>query len=153
MGCTCSREGTKIIVNQRMPGLNQFIIKIHIPKSENVKILFYNSAFDKEPIIDLINFFFFNSTADDELDANFISSFNRKTDSFDYYIQRLAGYEIENESEPKKGKVWNCYINKEKVDWTYMCNNNRIISAKDELELVYEENETDVNNKNLVTSE
>ena len=45
------------------------------------------------------------------------------------------------------------YINKEKVDWTYMCNNNRIISAKDELELVYEENETDVNNKNLVTSE
>ena len=153
MGCTCSREGTKIIVNQRMPGQNQFIIKIHIPKSENVKILFYNSAFDKEPIIDLINFFFFNSTTDDELDANFISSYNRKTDSFEYYIQRLAGYAIENEVEPKKGKMWNCYINKEKVDWTYMCNNNRIISSKDELELIYEENETDVNNKNLVTSE
>ena len=64
MGCTCSREGTKIIVNQRMPGLNQFIIKIHIPKSENVKILFYNSAFDKEPIIDLINFFFFKCIPD-----------------------------------------------------------------------------------------
>lgn len=147
MGCTCSRDGTKIIVNQKLTGHNQFLLKIHIPDTDNIKILFYNSPFDKEPIIDLINFFFFNHSSDEELDANFISVYNRLTDTFEYYIQRLAGYEIENETNPLKGKCWNCYINKKKVPWTFLCTNNRIISSKDELDLVYECNEDDQSSK------
>ena len=39
--------------------------------------------------------------------------------------------------------MWNCYINKEKIDWTYVCNNNRVISMNDEVELRYEEGPKD----------
>lgn len=87
-----------------------------------------------------MNGFLFTSSTDVDLDANFISIYN---DTFDYYIQRIGGYELENEDEPNKGKMWNCYINKEKIDWTYECNNNRVISIQDEVELRYEDGPKD----------
>ena len=143
MGCACSRDSTKIIINRRPLANKQFILKIYLPEHIQPKVLFYNSEIDKEPIIDLMNSFLFTSAIDDDLDANFISIYNKYTDSFDYYIQRIGGYEIENEEEPNKGKMWNCYINKEKIDWTYVCNNNRVISMNDEVELRYEEGPKD----------
>ena len=143
MGCACSRESTKIIINRRPLANKQFILKIYLPEHIQPKVLFYNSEIDKEPITDLMNSFLFTSAIDDDLDANFISIYNKYTDSFDYYIQRIGGYEIENEEEPNKGKMWNCYINKEKIDWTYVCNNNRVISMNDEVELRYEEGPKD----------
>ena len=143
MGCACSRDSTKIIINRRPLANKQFILKIYLPEHIQPKVLFYNSEIDKEPITDLMNSFLFTSAIDDDLDANFISIYNKYTDSFDYYIQRIGGYEIENEEEPNKGKMWNCYINKEKIDWTYVCNNNRVISMNDEVELRYEEGPKD----------
>lgn len=143
MGCACSRDSTKIIINQRPLANKQFILKIYLPEHIQPKVLFYNSEIDKEPITDLMNAFLFTQAIDDDLDANFISIYNKYTDSFDYYIQRIGGYEIENEEEPNKGKMWNCYINKEKIDWTYECNNNRVISMNDEVELRYEEGSKD----------
>ena len=116
MGCACSRDSTKIIINRRPLANKQFILKIYLPEHIQPKVLFYNSEIDKEPITDLMNSFLFTSAIDDDLDANFISIYNKYTDSFDYYIQRIGGYEIENEEEPNKGKMWNCYINKEKID-------------------------------------
>ena len=152
MGCNCSRDGTKIIISQKNKGNNQFVLKIHTPDSENVKILFHYSINDRETIINLFNSFFFSNYQEDELDANFISVYNKESDSFEYYIQRLAGYSIENEDNPKKGKMWNFYINKEKVDWTFSCNNNRIISSKDELDLKFEGESETVNNTNSYES-
>ena len=143
MGCACSRDSTKIIINRRPLANKQFILKIYLPEHIQPKVLFYNSEIDKEPITDLMNSFLFTSAIDDDLDANFISIYNKYTDSFDYYIQRIGGYEIENEEEPNKGKMWNCYINKEKIDWTYVCNNNRVISMNDEVVLRYEEGTKD----------
>ena len=55
MGCNCSRDGTKIIISQKNKGNNQFILNIHIPDSENVKVLFHNSINDRETIINLFN--------------------------------------------------------------------------------------------------
>ena len=143
MGCACSRDSTKIIINRRPLANKQFILKIYLPEHIQPKVLSYNSEIDKEPITDLMNSFLFTSAIDDDLDANFISIYNKYTDSFDYYIQRIGGYEIENEEEPNTGKMWNCYINKEKIDWTYVCNNNRVISMNDEVELRYEEGPKD----------
>ena len=143
MGCACSRDSTKIIINRRPLANKQFILKIYLPEHIQPKVLFYNSEIDKEPITDLMNSFLFTSAIDGDLDANFISIYNKYTESFDYYIQRIGGYEIENEEEPNKGKMWNCYINKEKIDWTYVCNNNRVISMNDEVELRYEEGPKD----------
>ena len=148
MGCNCSRNKTKIVISQKNKGNNQFILNVHIPDSDNVKVLFHNSINDREAITNLFNSFFFSNYQDDELDANFISIYNPETDTFEYYIQRIAGYSIENEDFPRKGKMWNFYINKEKVDWTFCCDNNRIISSKDELDLKYEGESETVNNTN-----
>ncbi len=48
--------------------------------------------------------------------------------------------------------MWNFYINKEKVDWTFSCDNNRIISSKDELDLKFEGESETVNNTNSYES-
>jgi hypothetical protein len=61
MGCNCSRDGTKIIISQKNKGNNQFVLKIHTPDSENVKILFHYSINDRETIINLFNSFFFSN--------------------------------------------------------------------------------------------
>jgi len=138
MGCNCSKDSTKIVIKNTKKGNNQFILKIHIPYTDNYKILIYNSLNDKESIVNLFNYFFFYNNNDEKLDVNFISIYNRKNDTFDYYIERLNGYEIENEENPKNGRLWNCYINKIKLDWSFACHNNRIINSKDEIELIYE---------------
>jgi hypothetical protein len=67
-----------------------------------------------------------------ELDANFITIYNKKTDEFDYYIQRLFGFEMDESHK------WVPYINCNKEDWTDLCQNNRILFKNDDLELKYE---------------
>ena len=116
---------------------NKFSLKIHIPNSDKYKTLIFYSLNNKETIVNLFNYFFFLNN-EEKIDVNFISIYNEKNDTFDYYIERLNGYEIENEENPKNGKLWNCYINKKKLDWSFACHNNRIIDVNDEIELIYE---------------
>lgn len=56
-----------------------------------------------------------------KFDANFISVFNPDRNEFEYFIQRLGGKEIENESKPWTGKIWVPYINGIKEDWSFIC--------------------------------
>ena len=137
MGCNCSRDNSKIIVNNLKKNNNKFTLKIHIPNADKCKTLIFYSLNNKETIINLFNYFFFLNE-EEKIDVNFISIYNKKNDTFDYYIERLNGYEIENEENPKNGKLWNCYINKKKLDWSFACHNNRIIDVNDEIELIYE---------------
>ena len=137
MGCNCSRDNSKIIVSNLKKNNNKFTLKIHIPNSDKCKTLIFYSLNNKETIINLFNYFFFLNE-EEKIDVNFISIYNKKNDTFDYYIERLNGYEIENEENPKNGKLWNCYINKKKLDWSFACHNNRIIDVNDEIELIYE---------------
>lgn len=109
-----------------------------MPNSHKIRILSHISEYDKVGIIDLFNFIFFTSNPGNELDANFLTIYNKQTKSFDYYIQRLGGFELENESDRIKGKMWNFYLNNTKANWSFICNNNKIISVKDEIELKYE---------------
>lgn len=152
MGCNCARDLTKIVANQKIQAKNKFILKIHIPNTYKIRILFHISDNDKEGIINLFNYIFFTSNPGNELDANFLSIYNQQTKSFDYYIQRLAGYELENEVNPNKGKMWNLYLNNSKANWTFLCNNNRIISVKDEMELKYE-GESNNHSTNVFTTQ
>ena len=144
MGCACSREGTKIVVNSKTAPAspeNIFTIKLHVPDSDIVKLICYKSTRDKEPFIDLVNYFFFGTSSDPKLDPNFISVYQEQKDCFEYYIQRLAGYTLENEENPEQGKMWILYINGIKVNLSFVCENNRVISFTDELELKYEYND------------
>ena len=77
MGCACSRDSTKIIINRRPLANKQFILKVYLPEHIQPKVLFYNSEIDKEPITDLMNSFLFTSAIDDDLEANFISIYNK----------------------------------------------------------------------------
>ena len=144
MGCICIRDGPgKIIINTdfKKNSHSYFLIKIYTPENENYKELAYYSSNDKENITDLVNYFFFNNGSDisEEMDANFISEYEPKTDTFHYYIQRLLGYEIDEEKKETSPK-WNLYINHKLIDLSDAVNNNLMIYKKDKLELKFERN-------------
>ena len=92
----------------------------------------YDSDELELPLMHLMNCMAFESGEKGrKFDANFISHFNSKTKEFEYYIQRLAGKEIENDANPCSGKIWVPYLNNRREDWSYLCENNRIVSKKD----------------------
>jgi len=68
-----------------------------------------------------------------KFDANFIALMNEKKGDFDYYVQRLMGLQIENEENPISGKIWVPYINNKREDWSFLCENNRIVAKEDEI--------------------
>ena len=43
------------------------------------------------------------------------------------------GVPIENEEKPILGKIWVPYINGNREDWSYLCDNNRIVAKEDEI--------------------
>jgi hypothetical protein len=140
MGCNCSREEAKIIANQKTShqSKNLFIIKIHIPGTEKLRIAMHEGRQDRMLLADVLNNICFCSHSAMELDANFISVYNHENDRFDYYIQRLISIEMENETNPEMGKMWVPYINNLRYSWTYLCHNNRVIKKGDEVELKFE---------------
>ena len=75
----------------------------------------------------------FDEEKGDKFDGNFISVFSKERDDYEYFVQRLVGQEIDSENEPKNGKVWVPYINERREDWSFICENNRIITKEDEV--------------------
>lgn len=76
---------------------------------------------------------FDESEKGNKFDANFIAIMNKDKGIFDYYVQRLLGVGVENEEEPTIGKIWVPYINNKREDWSYLCENNRIIAKEDDI--------------------
>ena len=68
-----------------------------------------------------------------KFDANFIAILNERSNNFEYYVQRLMGVGMENEEQPAHGKIWVPYINGKREDWSYLCDNNRIVAKEDEI--------------------
>ncbi len=137
MGCSCSREEAKVIVSQQVQNKNKFLIKILLPKSERIKILYYEAPMDHMSIIELFNSLFFCSQWAEEVDANFVSNYNSDKDQFDYKIQRLVGYEFDEE-EPERSQVWSVYINEKMESPSNLFGENRIVNKTDVIELKYE---------------
>lgn len=146
MGCNCSRDEAKVVVNRQLKEKNTFIIKIHIPESDKIKIVVHESKVDFMLLSELINNTLYCGKYAEELDANFISVYNKYKEEFDYYIQRLAGYELEKEEDPLNGRLWVPYINNAKMDWSQLCSQNRVVKKDDNIELRYERYITDHDN-------
>jgi hypothetical protein len=139
MGCTCSKEEANNLIENHIENLNfPYIIKIHIPNTNNVKVILHDGNNTQMTLVELINLIFFCSNYSEEIDANFISIYDNINDKHNYYIERLFGFYIENIDDPDKGLLWKCYINKKEENWNFLCNNNKIISRKDEIEFKYE---------------
>jgi hypothetical protein len=137
MGCNCTRED-KVITGNQLKGNKVYIIRVNIPNSNSQKCIFVDKKEEYAMLSEVVNYAFFCSDQANELDANFISIYNQEKDCFNYYIQRIIGYEIENDDNPEVGKLWIPYINKEKSNWSQICGNNRIIKRSDEIEFIYE---------------
>ena len=85
----------------------------------------------------------------EKFNANFISILNKESEEFEYYIQRLLGKDIENETDPHSGKLWVPYINDRREDWSFMCENNRIVAKEDAIVFRYEGLQDNFNAKGL----
>jgi len=127
-------EGKQNVKKQRRDDTKRgfFQIKIFIPNSERSKELIIEDVKENLLVSELMNMACFNSKYMTELDANFISIYNKDSDEFDYHIQRLCGFEM-NETH-----LWVPYINCVREDWTDICQNNRILFKNDDLEFRYE---------------
>lgn len=113
---------------------SSFKINIYIPNSENESVtlsLVYDKPYMTLP--NLINSAIFNSN-NEKIDPNFINCYNPVDDDFDYIIERMYGYGIDND----EGKNWNIYINDNLETWSLMCRNNRIVSKGDKIEFKFE---------------
>jgi hypothetical protein len=138
MGCSCTRDEAKKYLNNELHNYsNPFIIKINIPKTDKLKLIIYEGKSEEMLLIDVINSAFFSNEYADDLDANFITIYDKETNEYRYYIQRLLGYEID-EDNPKRDKIWTIYINKQRCDWSYQCNYNRVLRKNDEIEFRFE---------------
>ena len=80
-----------------------------------------------------MNLISFDGQQESQLDANFISQYNKEKEEFDYYVQRLVGVDMENEEYPQRGKNWVPYINGKREDWSFICQNNRIVGKSDQI--------------------
>jgi hypothetical protein len=137
MGCNCSRDGAKVIINSQI-NKNRYHVRINMPNSEKIKVVTYDGNSEFILISELMNNLFFASRYSEEIDANFISMYDKKKEEFEYFIQRIAGIEMEREDNPYKGKIWVPYINKQKFSWSILCGKNRVVKREDEIELKYE---------------
>ena len=132
-GCLCM-DKTKVLKNKSIRSNYQIVI---IPNSEKVKLIPFDENKEKLSLVELMNKICFDSKYSTELDANFISKFNKDIDDYDYFIQRLDGCEIKEDNSMRKAK-WNVYINEIKEEWSHICRHNRMISKQDNIELKYE---------------
>ena len=139
MGCNCSNENSlsKVYLlcnNQKRDVIKRsnYLIKLYSPNSLESNDLIIEEIKENILVSELINMVCFNSKHMTELDANFICLYNKDTDEFDFYIQRLHGYEM-NET-----MSWVLYINNKRENWTDICRNNRIVIKNDEIEFRYE---------------
>lgn len=81
----------------------------------------------------IMNAVAFDEEKGTKFDGNFISLFNKEKDDFEYFVQKLIGLEIESEDDPKGGKIWVPYINERREDWSFICENNRIVTKEDDV--------------------
>ena len=73
------------------------------------------------------------------IDGNFISIYNKESDEFTYYIQRLIGISIEGNPNPVSGKGWAVYVNSEKKPlWNEIVQNDLIVGFNDRIEWIYQ---------------
>lgn len=64
----------------------------------------------------------------------FATRFQNKINQF----FKFKGTEIEDSKEPMNGKMWVCYINKNKEDWDVMVENDQKVTHKDIIQWKYE---------------
>jgi hypothetical protein len=99
----------------------------------------YETLSEELPLMQVMNSLAFQESSQaKKLDANFISVYNTEKKEFEYYVQRMLGVHISNEGQPARGRIWVPYVNAQREDWSFICENNRVVSPDDEIVFRYE---------------
>lgn len=98
----------------------------------------YDTDYEEMPLSTLMNFLLFDPIQSSSFNANFISKYSKELKRYQYFIERLAGVEIENEDEPYKGQQWVVYLNDIKHEWDSICERDAIVRPMDNIRFQYE---------------
>lgn len=108
-------------------------VQVFNPKNQQLCNYTYKSNNQSLSLTTLMNYLSFDVKYGLEIDGNFISIYNRAEDKYEYYVQRLIGTEIQDEKNPKNGKIWVVYINDIKTYWNDAVNKDIKVTVKDRI--------------------
>jgi hypothetical protein len=130
----CKKVQRPIGVTPDQPNeIEHFTVQIVNHLEDKTEEFSYKSEFNEILLTALMNILAFDADVGTKLDANFISIFNPSKNDFDYFVERLLGISLQNEDNPPKGKIWVPYINAKREDWSFLCENNRIVNKNDSI--------------------
>lgn len=140
MGCgSVNKPNNRLDINP-FSGLYVYRIKAVIGK--NIKEFTHEDQFDEMPLTTLMNLMAFTDKDSEQIDANFISVYDKENDSFKYYIQRLFGVELNIEDKTE----WVISVNKAKFSWDTVCKQQLKIRPQDNLVWLYQKFDESGNN-------
>lgn len=123
------------------PKLHEYSISVKIPSTGGTEKFSLQIPLLPIPLTSLMNMLAFDSELGKSLDANFISVFRKDLDTFEYLVQRLCGVELENEEDPREGKQWVSYINKQFYEWNEVCEKEIEVNPGDLIEWRFKKDE------------
>lgn len=107
---------TKISAENLGPDSQEYRINVISPSDKRNYQFKHRCDYNEMPLPTIMNLISYNENEKNNLDANFISKYNAKDDRFEYFVQKMLGFEIENSENPKSGKLWVVYINETRAD-------------------------------------
>ncbi|OMJ73904.1 hypothetical protein SteCoe_27322 [Stentor coeruleus] len=137
----CGSGATRGIVRATIEEAN-YKVQVSNPKNGQLCNFTYKSNNQSISLTTLMNYLSFDVKYGLEIDGNFISIYNRTEDKYEYYVQRLVGTEIQDEKNPKNGKIWIVYVNDVKTYWNDVVNNDIKVTVKDRIVWKFEDFET-----------
>ena len=108
-------------------------VSIHDPDTKKSLEYTFSSKQQELSLTTLMNYISFAINTGEELDANFISIYNKTDDSYSYYVQRLIGKSIADDKHPENGKAWVVYLNNSKHSWDEICKTDQKVHPQDNI--------------------
>lgn len=112
---------------------------MHNPNTDIIEEFSYNSKHSEMSLPVLMNYLCFDLSQDKRMDGNFISVYNRASDSFTYYVERLIGISIGNNMDAVSGKGWVVYVdNHKKPLWNEIVHHDLTVKYCEKIEWIYQ---------------
>ena len=118
-----------------------FKIGIKHPESGQTQDFTHSDDYDSITLTRLMNFLAFANDDKEKFNANFMSIYNEAAGEFEYIVERLIGFSVQEVKSPIASMTcsqWRPYINGERKEWHGVHDKEVHVSAKDEILWVFE---------------
>ena len=129
MGCGQVNKPEQSVWINAFSGMFRYRVKVLLGESTQVQEFVHEDQFDEMPVTTLMNILAFTGKEAAQFDANFLSTYDKETDQFEYSMQRIVGLDVEKSN----GKEWMLYVNKIKFTWNQICQQNIRVKPKDSM--------------------